>query len=141
MLVVGGDESFQFLEPVQDNVDSGHLLFSFNHQELPIRRDVVVLVSSNEAARHIRSFKQDFRSACTKSGVAGPTCDSLDMLPFPFRLPDDVREGDWIEIGQLGAYGSALRTQFNGFYPDTFVGLRDDPFIEMAGRAASPVAE
>ncbi len=26
--------------------------------------------------------------------VAGPTCDSLDMLPFPFRLPDDVREGD-----------------------------------------------
>ena len=59
--------------------------------------------------------------------VAGPTCDSLDMLPFPFRLPDDVREGDWIEIGQLGAYGSALRTHFNGFYPDTFVELADTP--------------
>ena len=73
--------------------------------------------------------------------VAGPTCDSIDMLPFPFRLPDDVREGDWIEIGQLGAYSSALRTQFNGFYPDTFVGLRDDPFIETAGRAASPLVE
>ena len=58
--------------------------------------------------------------------VAGPTCDSLDMLPFPFRLPDDVREGDWIEIGQVGAYGSSLRTHFNGFYPDTFVELGDD---------------
>lgn len=71
--------------------------------------------------------------------VAGPTCDSIDMLPFPFRLPDDAREGDWLEIGQLGAYGSALRTQFNGFYPDTFVGLRDGPFIESDNRAASPV--
>ena len=55
--------------------------------------------------------------------VAGPTCDSLDMLPFPFRLAEDVREGDWIEIEQLGAYSSALRTHFNGFYPDTFVEL------------------
>ena len=69
--------------------------------------------------------------------VAGPTCDSLDMLPFPFRLPDDIREGDWIEIGQLGAYGSALRTHFNGFYPDTFIGLRDAPFVGSPGRAPS----
>lgn len=66
--------------------------------------------------------------------VAGPTCDSIDMLPHPFRLPNDVREGDWIEIGQLGAYGSALRTQFNGFYPDTFVGLRDEPFLDSLNR-------
>ena len=69
--------------------------------------------------------------------VAGPTCDSVDMLPFPFRLPEDIREGDWLEIGQLGAYGSALRTQFNGFYPDTFVTLRDEPFIDSPSRARS----
>ncbi len=60
--------------------------------------------------------------------VAGPTCDSVDVLPAPFPLPDDAREGDWIEIEQIGAYSSALRTQFNGFYPDTFV--------ELTGRAA-----
>lgn len=61
---------------------------------------------------------QDFK-------VAGPTCDSLDMLPFPFRLPDEVREGDWIEISQVGAYGSSPRTHFNGFYPDTLVEFKD----------------
>ena len=65
--------------------------------------------------------------------VGGPTCDSLDVLPFPFRLPDDVREGDWIEIDQIGAYGSALRTQFNGFFPDTFVEIADGaPALKVA---------
>jgi ornithine decarboxylase len=45
----------------------------------------------------------------------GPTCDSADAIPGPFLLPDDIREGDWIEIFQLGAYGACLRTGFNGF--------------------------
>jgi len=45
----------------------------------------------------------------------GPTCDSADVMRGPFVLPGDVREGDWIEIGQLGAYGACLRTAFNGF--------------------------
>ena len=48
-------------------------------------------------------------------GFFGPTCDSLDRMEGPFRLPDDVAEGDWIEIGQMGAYGACLRTGFNGF--------------------------
>jgi ornithine decarboxylase len=33
----------------------------------------------------------------------------------PFLLPADTAEGDWIEIGQMGAYGACLRTAFNGF--------------------------
>ncbi len=45
----------------------------------------------------------------------GPTCDSADVMAGPFLLPADVGEGDWIEIGQLGAYGACLRTAFNGF--------------------------
>ena len=84
--------------------------------------------------RHIR-LDGDPSDNYRDFAVAGPTCDSIDMLPFPFRLPEDIREGDWIEIGQLGAYGSALRTQFNGFYPDTFVELRDDPLVESLNRA------
>lgn len=46
---------------------------------------------------------------------AGPTCDSLDMMQGPFVLPADIGMGDWIEIGNLGAYSQALRSNFNGF--------------------------
>lgn len=45
----------------------------------------------------------------------GPTCDTLDSMKGPFLLPDDIREGDWIEVQQLGAYGAAVRSGFNGF--------------------------
>ena len=59
--------------------------------------------------------------------LAGPTCDSLDVLPEAFDLPADVREGDWIEIDRLGAYSNAMATRFNGFYPETFVEVFDAP--------------
>ncbi len=57
--------------------------------------------------------------------VYGPTCDGLDVLPWPFELPADVGPVDWIEVGMLGAYASALRTDFNGFMPDTYVTVAD----------------
>ena len=53
--------------------------------------------------------------------VMGATCDSVDILSRPFHLPESVATGDWIEIGHIGAYSMALRTHFNGFYPNTFV--------------------
>jgi ornithine decarboxylase len=59
----------------------------------------------------------------------GPTCDSADRMAGPFRLPADVREGDWIEIGQLGAYGACLRTGFNGFDVVHTVEVRDPPML------------
>ncbi len=46
----------------------------------------------------------------------GPTCDNLDKMKGPFMLPEDTQEGDWIEIGMLGAYGSTMATRFNGFH-------------------------
>ena len=46
---------------------------------------------------------------------AGPTCDSVDMLKGPFMLPADTKEGDFIVLDQLGAYGEVSRTPFNGF--------------------------
>ncbi len=49
----------------------------------------------------------------------GPTCDSLDVMNGPFHLPSDVREGDWIEVQHLGAYGQALASSFNGFHSET----------------------
>jgi ornithine decarboxylase len=61
--------------------------------------------------------------------VMGATCDSVDILSRPFWLPETVDTGDWIEIGHIGAYSMALRTRFNGFYPDTFVEVTT-PFEE-----------
>lgn len=56
-----------------------------------------------------------------KFDIYGPTCDSKDILPDPRELPEDIREGDWIEFGQLGAYSNAAATRFNGFAAETFV--------------------
>ena len=56
----------------------------------------------------------------------GPTCDSADVMNGPFFLPADIREGDWVEIGQLGAYGACLRTAFNGFDRARIVEVGDD---------------
>ena len=59
----------------------------------------------------------------------GPTCDSADRLTAPMSLPADTAEGDWIEIGQLGAYGACLRTGFNGFDAIRSVIVRDRPLL------------
>jgi ornithine decarboxylase len=61
----------------------------------------------------------------------GPTCDSSDYLPGPFVLPACVREGDYIEIGQIGAYGRVLANRFNGFGEYDEVMLRDEPMLSM----------
>ncbi len=66
-------------------------------------------------------------------GFFGPTCDSLDVMRGPFFLPADVAEGDWIEIGQLGAYGACLRTGFNGFDRATLAEVRDGPMMGTPG--------
>jgi ornithine decarboxylase len=47
--------------------------------------------------------------------VYGPTCDPLDKLPMQIAVPADIRDGDYIEFGTLGAYGSATMTRFNGY--------------------------
>jgi ornithine decarboxylase len=57
-------------------------------------------------------------------GFFGPTCDSADRMAGPFPLPADADEGDWIEIGQLGAYGACLRTGFNGLGQGVTVEVR-----------------
>lgn len=69
----------------------------------------------------------------TGFALFGPTCDSVDRMQGPFLLPADVREGDYIEIGQLGAYGGALRTSFNGFDRAQLVEVGDRPLLSTPG--------
>jgi len=75
-----------------------------------------------------------------KNRVCGATCDSVDLLSRPFWLPDTVDAGDWIEIGHIGAYSLALRTRFNGFYPDTVVEVAT-PFEDEEGPEAFAAIE
>ena len=65
----------------------------------------------------------------------GPTCDSIDHMPGPFWLPEDVGEGDYIEIGMLGAYGVAMATRFNGYGDLSQAELMDAPMASMYGLA------
>ena len=61
----------------------------------------------------------------------GPTCDSMDYMKGPFLLPNNIKENDYIELGQLGAYGLTFRTEFNGFYSDEIYEVEDAPIMSM----------
>ncbi|WGW02213.1 type III PLP-dependent enzyme [Tropicibacter oceani] len=47
--------------------------------------------------------------------VFGPTCDSLDRLPVPLPLPQDLQAEDYLVIDGMGAYANCLATAFNGY--------------------------
>jgi len=61
----------------------------------------------------------------------GPTCDDADFMEGPFQLPADIKAGDYIEIGMLGAYGAAMRTAFNGFGQGDVVSVTDEPMASL----------
>ena len=67
----------------------------------------------------------------------GPTCDSMDYMKGPFLLPNNIKENDYIELGQLGSYGLTFRTQFNGFYSDEIYEVEDNPIMSLYGKDAS----
>ncbi len=64
----------------------------------------------------------------------GPTCDSMDYMKGPFILPNNIKENDYIELGQLGAYGLTFRTEFNGFYSNHIFEVEDNPIMTMYGK-------
>ena len=64
----------------------------------------------------------------------GPTCDSMDYMKGPFLLPNNIKENDYIELGQLGAYGLTFRTKFNGFYSDEIYEVEDNPILSLYNR-------
>ncbi len=67
----------------------------------------------------------------------GPTCDSMDYMKGPFVLPNNIKENDYIELGQLGAYGLTFRTEFNGFFSDEIYEVEDNPIMSLYGKDAN----
>ena len=75
--------------------------------------------------------KKTISKKLTAFDFYGPTCDSMDYMKGPFLLPNNIKENDYIELGQLGAYGLTFRTQFNGFYSDEIYEILDEPIMSM----------
>jgi ornithine decarboxylase len=93
----------------------------------------------------VKLFRKDGGAAIEVEGPLkpfrfyGPTCDSIDHMPGPFWLPEDIREGDYVEIGMLGAYGVAMNTSFNGFGDAETVEVKDAPMASMFGLAGRSI--
>ncbi|HEX5380274.1 MAG TPA: type III PLP-dependent enzyme [Phenylobacterium sp.] len=101
-------------------------LFDAAHSKWPF--PVKLMREENGEAFEVEGPLKPFR-------FYGPTCDSIDHMPGPFWLPEDVREGDYVEIGMLGAYGVAMSTRFNGFGEAEFAEVDDAPMASMYGLA------
>ena len=101
-------------------------LFDAAHTKWPFP---VKLIRDGEASANLKPFR-----------FYGPTCDSLDAMPGPFWLPDDIDEGDFIEIGMLGAYGVAMGTRFNGYGKTDTVIVEDAPMASMHGLAPRSIS-
>ncbi len=101
-------------------------LFDAAHAKWPFP---VKLVRDGEASSELKPYR-----------FYGPTCDSIDHMPGPYWLPADVDEGDYIEIGMLGAYGVAMNTRFNGFGDIETAELDDAPMASTYGLAPRVIA-
>ena len=100
--------------------DAGHPGFRFPARRVPV--DGVSVDGATDSEAKLRAF-----------ALYGPTCDSADFMKGPFLLPEDIDEGDWIELGQLGAYGACLRTRFNGFDTPLTAEVADPPLLATPG--------
>jgi ornithine decarboxylase len=101
-------------------------LFDATHFKWPFP---VKLVRNGEASSEMKPFR-----------FYGPTCDSIDAMAGPYWLPEDVREGDYLEIGQMGAYGVAMATRFNGYGENELALMGDGPMASMFGLAPRNIA-
>ncbi len=126
-------ESQLFCEPGRGLAEGGESLIT----QVQLRKDSALYLndgiygSMNEEQTGLRRphrvvATRKFSAERTRFTVYGPTCDSLDVLPDSVELPEDLREGDWIEFGGMGAYGLACRTAFNGFFPNAFVAVGNE---------------
>ena len=84
-------------------------------------------------ARLIKSGKM-ISKKLTAFDFYGPTCDSMDYMKGPFLLPSNIKENDYIELGQLGAYGLTFRTEFNGYYSSEIYEVEDNPIMTIYGK-------
>ena len=71
----------------------------------------------------VRTYRngEPHEGATMEFQINGPTCDSTDTLPGLVPLPADIRPGDHLEFGNIGAYSISGRTDYNGYYSNRIV--------------------
>ena len=79
----------------------------------------------------VAALADDCRDPLENFSFYGPTCDDADFMNGPFALPGDIKAGDYIEVGMLGAYGAAMKTGFNGFGDAQCVIVADEPMLSL----------
>ncbi len=79
----------------------------------------------------VRALEDDLIKPLGEFAFYGPTCDDADYMAGPFMLPEDIQAGDFIEIGMLGAYGAAMKTDFNGFGATEGAIVVDEPMASL----------
>ena len=79
----------------------------------------------------VRLLREEASDEFVPFSFYGPTCDDMDHMDGPFELPADIRAGDYIEIGMLGAYGAAMKTAFNGFGATEVFEVSDEPMASQ----------
>ncbi|UYH53771.1 type III PLP-dependent enzyme [Qipengyuania sp. SS22] len=90
----------------------------------------------------VRALEDDLIKPEMDFAFYGPTCDDADYMQGPFVLPEDIQAGDFIEIGMLGAYGAAMKTDFNGFGAADRVLVTDEPMASLYdGSRQRPAAD
>ena len=90
----------------------------------------------------VRALEDDLIKPDMDFAFYGPTCDDADYMQGPFVLPEDIQAGDYIEIGMLGAYGAAMKTDFNGFGAAYRVLVTDEPMASLYdGSRQRPAAD
>jgi ornithine decarboxylase len=81
--------------------------------------------------------RENAASELAEFAFYGPTCDDMDYMAGPFLLPSDTKAGDYIEVGMLGAYGCAMRTEFNGFGDVEDFVVEDEPMASLYTQTAA----
>ena len=102
------------------------------HTELCLMQELHILFTPSRLIKNGRIISKKM----TAFNFYGPTCDSMDYMKGPFVLPNNIKENDYIELGQLGAYGLTFRTDFNGFYSNDIFEVEDEPIMTMYDKNA-----
>ncbi len=87
--------------------------------------DLCWLKRKNKASLIRANAPRGFEVSVKPFQFFGPTCDSVDHIEGPFMLPEDIQEGDWIALHDMGSYAFALQTGFNGFYSNQKVAISE----------------